>query len=93
MQLCDNDLNSIYTYLCTDFRGYKNNIITEELLVKESGKERVIITICSTGKGAAIKLKDLVEAVTKNITLNNINIIPLGLNNLSESIKEISSKE
>lgn len=90
--LCDTDLDSIYTYLCTDFRGYKNNIITEDLLEKESGKERVIITICSTGKGAAIKLKDLVESVTKNITLNSINVIPLGLNNLNESIKEISSK-
>ena len=38
---------------------------------------RYIITICSTGKGAAIKLKELVEAVTKNITVNNINIIPM----------------
>ena len=29
--LCDNDLNSVYTYLCADFRGYTNNIITESI--------------------------------------------------------------
>ena len=27
--LCDTDLNSVYSYLLTDFRGYTNNIITE----------------------------------------------------------------
>ena len=94
--LCDTDLNSIYTYLCTDFRGYTSNIITEDLSEKdkekENVKEKVIITICSTGKGAAIKLKNLVEAVTKNITLNTINIIPIGLNNLNELISSISKK-
>ena len=94
--LCDTDLNSIYAYLCTDFRGYTNNIITEDLSDnnkdKDKEKEKVIITICSTGKGAAIKLKNLVEAVTKNITLNNINVIPIGLNNLSEKINDISKE-
>ena len=53
---------------------------------------KVIITICSTGKGAAIKLKELVEAVTKNININSIKVIPVGLNNLTESIKQISEK-
>ena len=87
-ELCDNDLNSVYTYLCADFRGYTNNIIKES----SSDKENVIITICSTGKGAAIKLKELVEAVTKNITTNNINIIPSGLNDLKELVEKISEK-
>lgn len=40
------------------------------------GEENAIITICSTGKGAAIKLKELVEAVAKNISINdNVRII------------------
>jgi len=86
--LCDNDLNSVYTYLCADFRGYTNNIITESSI----GNEKVIITICSTGKGAAIKLKELVEAVTKNSKVNNINIIPSGVNDLKELIKNLSKK-
>ncbi|BCZ46123.1 transcriptional regulator [Clostridium gelidum] len=86
--LCDNDLNSVYTYLCADFRGYTNNIITESSLDNEG----IIITICSTGKGAAIKLKELVEAVTKNIAAENIDIIPCGLNGLKELIKSLSKK-
>jgi transcriptional regulatory protein LevR len=87
-ELCDNDLNSVYTYLCADFRGYTNNIITESSI----GNEKVIITICSTGKGAAIKLKELVESVAKNSTVNNINIIPSGVNDLKELIKNLSKK-
>jgi transcriptional regulatory protein LevR/transcriptional regulator with AAA-type ATPase domain len=87
--LCDTDLNSVYSYLLTDFRGYTSNIMTEN----KSGEDNAIITICSTGKGAAIKLKELVEAVTKNIAINdNVRIIPVGLNNLNESIKQIATK-
>ena len=85
--LYDTDLNSVYSYLLTDFRGYTNNLITKI----PTEDNQVIITICSTGKGTAVKLKELVEAVTKNITMNNnIEIIPVGLNNLTESIKQIS---
>ncbi|MVX64314.1 PRD domain-containing protein [Clostridium chromiireducens] len=87
--LCDTDLNSVYSYLFTDFRGYTSNINPEGKV----GEDHVIITICSTGKGAAIKLKELVEAVTKNIAMNdNIRIIPVGLNNLNHSIEQISAK-
>ncbi|WP_297422235.1 sigma 54-interacting transcriptional regulator [Clostridium sp.] len=86
--LCDTDLNSVYTYLCTDFRGYTNNIISSDL----SEKDNVIITICSTGKGAANKLKELVEAIAKNTSLKNINIIPCGLNDLNNMINNMKKK-
>ncbi|MDR3598016.1 sigma 54-interacting transcriptional regulator [Clostridium sp.] len=85
--VCDVDLNSVYSYLLTDFRGYTNNLITKT----QEEDNQVIITICSTGKGAAVKLKELVEAVINNIKMNNkIEIIPVGLNNLTKSIKQIS---
>ena len=29
--VCDTDLNSVYSYLLTDFRGYTNNIVTKVL--------------------------------------------------------------
>jgi len=89
--VCDTDLNSVYSYLLTDFRGYTNSI-TEQLPQEKKQQEKVIITICSTGKGAAIKLKELVENVTNNIGSENINIISLGLNNLTKSISEISEE-
>ena len=89
--VCDADLDSVYSYLLTDFRGYSNNITTQ-VPQENKQKEKVIITICSTGKGAAIKLKELVENVTNNINSENINIISLGLNNLTKSISDISEK-
>ena len=89
--VCDADLDSVYSYLLTDFRGYSNNITTQ-VPQQNKQKEKVIITICSTGKGAAIKLKELVENVTNNINSENINIISLGLNNLTKSISDISEK-
>ena len=62
--LCDTDLNSVYSYLLTDFRGYTNKLIADET----STTDGVIVTICSTGKGAAIKLKELVQDIIDNIT-------------------------
>lgn len=85
-ELCDADLNSIYKYLCADFRGYTSSIGAEEMT------DKVIVTICSTGKGAAMKLKSLVEAVTKNITVNDVDIIPVGLKNFKKTIEDISKK-
>jgi transcriptional regulatory protein LevR/transcriptional regulator with AAA-type ATPase domain len=87
--LSDTDLNSVYSYLLTDFRGYTSNMGVDS----NFDNNNVIVTICSTGKGAAIKLKELVEAVTKNISMNNsVKVIPVGLVNLNESIKRISEK-
>ena len=85
--LCDTDLNSVYSYLLTDFRGYTNKLITDEA----STTDGVIVTICSTGKGAAIKLKELVQDIIDNITTDDINIIPIGLDNLNKSISHISN--
>ena len=85
--LCDTDLNSVYSYLVTDFRGYTNKLITDEVATTDG----VIVTICSTGKGAAIKLKELVQDIIDNITTDDINIIPIGLDNLNKSISHISN--
>ncbi|WP_238900884.1 sigma-54-dependent transcriptional regulator [Clostridium sp. YIM B02500] len=89
--VCDVDLNSVYSYLLTDFRGYTNNINTQTIQETKE-KNKVIITVCSTGKGAAIKLKELVETVTNNIGVKNVNIISLGLKNLTKSIKKIQEE-
>lgn len=84
--LCDTDLHSVYSYLLNDFRGYTSKVIAEEVPPIDG----VIVTICSTGNGAAVKLKELVQDIVDNITTNNINIIPVGLNNLNKSITNIS---
>ena len=88
--LCDTDLNSVYSYLLTDFRGYTNKLIGDEVSTADVTGAGVVVTICSTGRGAAIKLKDLVQDIIDNITTDNINILPIGLNNLAKSINHIA---
>ncbi len=85
--LFDTDLNAVYSYLITDFRGYTNKVTADDSFPNTDG---VIVTVCSTGKGAAIKLKELVQDIIDNITTHDINIIPVGLNNLNKSIAHIS---
>ncbi|OOM81149.1 sigma-54-dependent transcriptional regulator [Clostridium sp. BL-8] len=89
--VCDVDLNSVYSYLLTDFRGYSNNI-SECITKNKKQKEKVIVTVCSTGKGAALKLKVLVENVIRNISTEKINVVSLGVKNLKDSITHISKE-
>ncbi|EHI97522.1 PTS system transcriptional activator [Clostridium sp. DL-VIII] len=89
--VCDVDLNSVYSYLLTDFRGYSNNI-SEYITKNKKQKEKVIVTVCSTGKGAALKLKVLVENVIRNISTEKINVVSLGVKNLKDSITHISKE-
>lgn len=48
------------------------------------------MTICSTGKGAAVKLKSLVEDVLKG-TGKNIAVLPVGLVQLEDHIRELEN--
>ncbi|MCX7883470.1 MAG: sigma 54-interacting transcriptional regulator [Caloramator sp.] len=80
------ELNSIYNSL-KSFRGYGKY---EEVIDREYDK--VIVTICSTGEGTAIKLKQLVEGVIQNITDEYINVIPLSVYDLKEEVERIQSK-
>ncbi len=77
------DLSGIYESL-RGFRGYEN----AALAVQE--KSGVIVTICTTGQGAAEKLKSLVENTLRAATLD-IPVIPIGIENLEECIHEIEA--
>ncbi|OAA91475.1 sigma 54-interacting transcriptional regulator [Clostridium ljungdahlii] len=79
----DMDLDSIYDSL-KEFRGYGRYI---EYIT--SNEHKAIITICSSGQGAAEKLKDLVSDIIVNLTNEKIDIIPVGINKLKERIKSI----
>lgn len=89
--VCDVDLNSAYSYLLTDFRGYSNNI-SEYINQNNKEKVKAIVTVCSTGKGAALKLKALVENVIRSISAEKINVISLGVKNLKDRITNISEE-
>ena len=87
--LFDTDLLSVYSYLLTDFRVYNTGAIN----TASNDTDDVIVTICSTGNGAAVKLKELVENIIKDSSKNNITVIPIGLKNLDESITQISKNK
>lgn len=86
--ILDMDIDSIYNSI-KEFRGYGHR---EVILQNESGSPKVIITICSTGEGTAEKLKALVENIVCNVTDQEINVIPIGIRELSQSIKTIEKK-
>lgn len=82
--IVDMDLDSIYDSL-KEFRGYGRyveNYIT-------ANERKAIITICSSGQGAAEKLKDLVSDIIANLTDEKIDIISVGINKLNERIESI----
>lgn len=86
--IMDMDLDYLYNSLI-DFKGYsqieqKSSLFTD--------KPDSIITICSTGEGTAKKLKELVQSIIHSTTEANIEVIPVGIKNLKEKIKEINKK-
>lgn len=83
--LNDLDLDGLYRYL-KSFKGYSVNNKEES----NNESKGVIVTICSSGKGAAIKLKKLVEDVVHNISLENIEVIPIGIKDHKNKINNIS---
>ena len=82
------DLDSIYHSL-KKFKGYGG--IIEKNQPSHSNKG-IILTICTTGKGAAIKLKELVEDSIRNITDEEIYVIPIGIQEVKVRVKEIEQQ-
>lgn len=80
----DMDLESVYNSL-KDFKGYSNKI--QE---KSKSSDGVIVTLCTTGEGAALKLKKLVEDIITNVSEKPVNIIPIGIKNMKEDLEKIS---
>lgn len=80
------DLESIYHSL-EKFKGYGGSLETIQQPVKG-----VILTICTTGAGAAVKLKELVEDCVHNITEEYIEVIPVGLQEIKGKVAEIKTQ-
>lgn len=83
------DLNSIYSSLL------HNNSENETILELPSQKliqHKAIITICSTGEGTALRLKEMVKAFVEEITDDPIQVIPVSTVGLKESMEEILKK-
>lgn len=83
--ILDMELEEIYASL-KEFRGYNNELKVHYM------SNKVIVTVCSSGKGAAIKLKEIVERIVLDLTDENINIIPAGVRDFDKKIKELQKK-
>lgn len=80
------DLNSIYESLL-NFKGYEMDF-TDIKPSKENNE--VIVTICSSGEGAAVKLKSLVEDILNQTIDRYIEVIPVGVKDMTAVIDELS---
>ena len=82
------DLEGIYESL-RGFRGYGAMEAQQEHAAPK--EKEAVVTICSTGQGAALKLKELVESILHH-TDRPIEVLPIGLTGLEEHIEEIQKK-
>lgn len=88
-ELAGMDLDGLYDSLAS-FHGYEARDVTkDEELVKAADDGRVVVTICSTGQGTALKLKSLVEDILRGAG-QSLPVIPVGLVKLEERLREIA---
>lgn len=80
------DLDDIYTAL-QNFQGYGSR-----KRKRYNENEGVILTICASGEGTAIKLKELVEEILGNMVDEPITVIPLSSKNIKENAEKIQQK-
>lgn len=80
------DLNSIYESLL-NFKGYEMDLADTKGLREDN---EVIVTICSSGEGAAVKLKSLVEDILSQTIERNIEVVPVGVKNMAAVIDELA---
>jgi transcriptional regulatory protein LevR len=84
--ILDMDLESIYISL-KGFRGY--NTLEAQISNNDENKNNAIVTICATGEGTAVKLKELVEKIVLNTTKDEIEIFPVSVSDLVNKIVSI----
>ncbi|WP_019552082.1 sigma 54-interacting transcriptional regulator [Propionispira raffinosivorans] len=80
------DLSSIYESLL-NFKGYE---VVEFNRNKDEGGREVIVTICTSGAGAAVKLKEMIEEILLHIVDRKVEVIPVGIKNLDHVIRELA---
>jgi transcriptional regulatory protein LevR/transcriptional regulator with AAA-type ATPase domain len=78
------DLKSLYESLL-NFKGYEMEFLENS----EPIKNGAIVTICSSGEGAAIKLKELVGDILKQLVDYEIEIVPTGVREMNLVIKKL----
>ena len=81
-------LSAVYDSLKT-FTGYGYTSMVDS---QNETKEKAIVTICSTGKGTAEKLQNIVIDILVDASMNHIKVIPIGLIDMHEKLTQIERK-
>lgn len=88
-ELAGMDLDGLYDSLAS-FHGYEARDVTQDTeLEKVTDDGRIVVTICSTGQGTALKLKSLVEEILCGAG-QPLPVIPVGIVKLEEHLREIA---
>lgn len=94
--LMDNQLDEVYWSL-KNFRGYSNlpeekPVLSPVFQQQEINKPKAIITICSTGEGTAIRIKQRVESVLETFIDETIEVFSVSLVGLEEEVSKIAQE-
>lgn len=91
--LIDSDLDLVYHEL-KDFNGYFRN--SEEVVDKkeqlEDVRPRAILALCSTGKGTAEKIKELLEDILAEELIDDVAVLTLSVVDLNKKLDAIKDK-
>ena len=79
------DLDSIYESL----RGFKGYEAVDAAPAQQQAQPEAIVTICTTGKGAALKLKSMVDEILTH-TQHAVEVVPVGIAHLEERLEELA---
>lgn len=60
--------------------------------MKQMINKKAVVTICSTGKGTAEKLQNLVIDILIDASMNHIKVIPIGIVDMHKRLTEIGHK-
>lgn len=72
-----------------NFNGYEHNTLSID---DTNDKQKAVVTICSTGKGTAEKLQNLVIDILIDASMNHIKVIPIGIVDMHKRLTEIGHK-
>ncbi len=82
-------LSAVYDSLKT-FTGYEHDSFS--ISDDKVHKEKAVVTICSTGKGTAEKLRNLIVDILIDVSMNHIKVIPIGLIDMHKNLNDIAHK-
>ncbi|MBU5436913.1 sigma 54-interacting transcriptional regulator [Tissierella sp. MSJ-40] len=87
--IIESDIEKIYEEMLKNVYQYTsyNMKVREHFL---PNKENIIVTLCTTGEGSAIKLKSFIESKV-NIKKHNLEVFPMSLNNKDHMFKQINN--